>query len=536
MRKNITRCLRPCLAALLLVLASLPASAQLIVSGRITNPLGTPMTGVVVNITGSEDTFAITDTLGNYTATLPAGGAYTIAPYCNMKHLNGVSTLDIVLISRHWFNKEPFTSPYQFIAADVDNNGVADLTDSLEARKVILGIDPEFLYNTSWRFVRAGYVFPDSLNPFQPPYPESFSIPNLTADVGNVDFIGVKIGDVNYTAVPTNLTDSTHFSWIDGSVRIDENTDCVADPGEPALQNWVVRAQSPFGTFYGKSNAGGQFSIRVPPGTHTVTLLSPNNLWDICTNPLTNVTTTLLNHTDVSFPVQIETECPYMEVDLSAPFLRRCFNNIYTVQYCNKGTIVAENASVEVMFDPSLDVVGSTLPWTSVNGNLYTFALGDMQPGQCSTFYVTVYVDCTAEPGQTHCSSAHILPDTLCTPPSPLWNGANLEVSGRCDNGEVIFTIKNTGAPMTEPEQYVVIEDIMIQMTGGGPVLLATNQTQTVELPPTAPPGDWKFRKYHSTPGVPNPVFPWKAAVPTAAEHSAPVLSRSSLMPTKAPH
>lgn len=36
---------------------------------------------------------------------------------------------------------------------------------------------------------------------------------------------------------------------------------------------------------------------------------------------------------------------------------------------------------------------------------------------------------------------------------------------------------------MTEPEQYVVIEDIMIQMTGGGPVLLAANQTQTVTLP-----------------------------------------------------
>jgi uncharacterized repeat protein (TIGR01451 family) len=471
------------LPALLFVLASLPASAQFIVSGRITNPLGTPMTGVVVNITGSGNSFAITDTLGNYTATLPEGGAYTIAPYCNVNHLNGVSTLDLVLISKHWSNETPLTSPFQLIAADVDNNGLTDLTDSLEARKMILGIDPQFLYNTSWRFVRAGYVFPDSLNPFQPPYPESFSIPNLTANVSNVDFIGVKIGDINYTAIPANLTDSTHVSWIDGTVRIDENTDCVADAGEPALQNWVVRAQSPFGTFYGKSNAGGQFSIGVPPGTHTVTLLSPNNLWDICTNPLTNVTTTELNHTAVSFPVQIETECPYMEVDLATPFLRRCFNNVYTVQYCNKGTIAAENATVEVMFDPYLDVVGSSIPWSSVNGNNYTFALGDMQPGQCSSFYVIVYVDCAAEPGQTHCSSAHILPDTLCTPPNPLWSGANLEVSGRCDNGEVIFTIKNTGAAMTEPEQYVVIEDIMIQMTGGGPVLLAANQTQTVALP-----------------------------------------------------
>lgn len=483
MRKNITRYLSSLLPGLLLVLASVAASAQHTVSGRITNAQGAPMTGVVVNITGSANTFTLTDTFGNYAISLPAGGAYTVAPYCNVQPLNGVSTFDLVLISRHWSGVAPLTSPFQLIAADIDNNGVADLSDSLAGRLLVLGIDLEFLNNTSWRFVRAGYVFPDSLNPFQPPYPESYSTPNLGANVSNIDFIGVKIGDINYSALTTNLTDSLHMSWIDGVVQIDDNENCLADAGEAPLHNWVVKAQSQFGTFYGKTNASGHFGINVPPGSHTVTLLKPNFLWDVCSNPLTNVTATLLNHTNVAFPVQIVAECPYMEVDLSTPFLRRCFNNVYTVQYCNRGTVVATDASAEVTFDPYMDILSSTLPWTSVSNNTYTFDLGDIPAGQCGSFKVTFYLDCEATPGQTHCSSAHVLPDTLCTPPNPLWSGANLEVSGHCDGNEVTFTIRNTGADMTEPEQYVVIEDIMIQMTGGGPVLLASNQFQTVSMP-----------------------------------------------------
>ena len=483
MRKSFTRCLLFLLPGLMWLLANVSVSAQYTVSGRVTNELHEPLTGLVVNITGSVNSFTITDTLGNFSVSLPAGGAYTFAPYCNIQHLNGVSSFDLILLSKHWNNIEPLNTPYRIIAADIDNNGVADLSDSLEARKLILGIDPQYLHNTSWRFIRRDYFFPDILNPFQPPFPESFTIPNLDANVGLVDFIGIKIGDLNLNAITTNLTDSAYFAWIDGVARIDTDENCMADTGEPPLGDWTVRAQSQFGTFYGKTNASGQFSIAVSPGLYSVTLLEPNQLWDVCVNPLTNVQANWLSHTDVAFPVQIEAECPYMEVDLATPFLRRCFNNVYAVHYCNKGTAVAENASVEINFDPYIQVLSSTLPWTSANNNFYTFSLGDIQPGLCGTFYVTFYLDCNAVPGQTHCSSAHILPDTLCTPPNPLWSGANLNVSGRCENNEVVFTINNTGAAMTEPEQYVVIEDIMIQMSGGGPVLLGAGQLQTVTLP-----------------------------------------------------
>ncbi|MEZ4932467.1 MAG: hypothetical protein R2788_10150 [Saprospiraceae bacterium] len=42
----------------------------------------------------------------------------------------------------------------------------------------------------------------------------------------------------------------------------------------------------------------------------------------------------------------------------------------------------------------------------------------------------------------------------------------DLEITAECDGPEVKFTITNNGDDMTAPVNYIVIEDIMIQMNG----------------------------------------------------------------------
>lgn len=470
-----------CLWAFLLFLSG-NAISQNTISGTVRTPTGAPMPGVVVHISGDVNSFVISDALGHYAATLPKGGAYSLAPYSNAQPLNGVSTFDLVMISRHIDGVEPLDSPYKIIAADITNEGLIGLPDTVELRKLILGQITEFVFNTSWRFVRADYVFPNPTNPFQPPYPENYATPNLTADVTDMDFIGVKIGDINNSVIPVNLTDSTHLSWIDGIVAKDDNNNCQLDGGEPGLKNWVVRATGSFGNFFSKTKTDGTFSVAAPPGTYDVTLFPPNSLWDACTPTQTGITTILLGHTAVEFPAQVAIECPYMEVDLAAAFLRRCFPNNYSVSYCNQGTTTAEDAYVEVTFDSFLVVQNSSIPWTIVNGNTYTFPLGDVPSGECSSFRVTVLVSCDATFGQTHCSSAQIYPDTLCIQSHPLWSGANLEVTGQCNGDEVIFSIKNTGAAMTEAAGYVVIEDVMVQMSSGT-VQLGAGASESITIP-----------------------------------------------------
>lgn len=115
--------------------------------------------------------------------------------------LNGVSTYDLVLISRHILGLQPLGSPYKMIAADVNQSNSITTFDMVELRKLILGIYQKLPNNTSWRFVDAAFVFPNADNPFQTAFPEGVSLPNIVASTAAADFFGIKIGDVNCSAL-----------------------------------------------------------------------------------------------------------------------------------------------------------------------------------------------------------------------------------------------------------------------------------------------------------------------------------------------
>jgi len=128
----------------------------------------------------------------------------TVTPFKKDNLLNGVSTYDLILISRHILGLEALGDPYKMVAADA--NKARDITtfDIVEIRKLILGIYQDFPNNTSWRFIPKSFTFPNPLNAFQSVFPENFSQvvpPNL----GLVRFYGIKIGDVNGSALPNAL-------------------------------------------------------------------------------------------------------------------------------------------------------------------------------------------------------------------------------------------------------------------------------------------------------------------------------------------
>jgi hypothetical protein len=163
------------------------------------NPLG--ITGVTISLlknnttpstdlpagTGGEYLFLNQTTLDNYSLKASKKG----------DALCGVSTLDLVLMSKHILGTQPFTEWWQTVAADVNNsadpndpnNQPVTTADMVELRKMILGINGGFSNNTSWRFFDEKTV-PASLN-------ETINITPLLKDELTNNFIGVKIGDVN---------------------------------------------------------------------------------------------------------------------------------------------------------------------------------------------------------------------------------------------------------------------------------------------------------------------------------------------------
>jgi len=115
--------------------------------------------------------FAITELDGSFefSNAIPLAGNFSITPSSeNLAPLNGVTTYDLVLISRHILGWEPFASPYNMIAADANKSGSITTMDILELRKLILGIYDELPNNTSWRFVDKSFVFSNPFNPFFP--------------------------------------------------------------------------------------------------------------------------------------------------------------------------------------------------------------------------------------------------------------------------------------------------------------------------------------------------------------------------------
>jgi hypothetical protein len=180
-----------------------------VLGGKIETDVGPDVANVKVAITSTTDFFAEvrTNNTGNYLSDIVTGGDYIITPSLDTLPSNGVSTFDMVVIRRHILGTDTLETPYKIIAADANNSGSVTTFDMVEIRKLILTINDDFPNNSSWRFVDANYVFPNPLNPFSTPFPEFIRVDDVTQDHLNVNFIAIKVGDVNGSA-STNFTPS----------------------------------------------------------------------------------------------------------------------------------------------------------------------------------------------------------------------------------------------------------------------------------------------------------------------------------------
>lgn len=167
------------------------------ISGRIVTDKEEGIDKVEVKLEADELKIAMSDEEDGYKfAGLPLHRPYLIEPEKDGNDMDGVSTLDLILIQRHILQMTPLSNPYDMIAADVNRDDKVTASDLSELRKLVLGIYSELPNNTSWRFIDASYTFPDPTNPWVSVFPEDYFINDLTQNM-LVDFVGTKVGDVN---------------------------------------------------------------------------------------------------------------------------------------------------------------------------------------------------------------------------------------------------------------------------------------------------------------------------------------------------
>jgi uncharacterized repeat protein (TIGR01451 family) len=248
---------------------------------------------------------------------------------------------------------------------------------------------------------------------------------------------------------------------------IDGNCDGFNPTRDVPLKGWLVRVDNKDRTYYGATDEEGFFRIRVDTGLYTVEALRANGYWESCLASGYEVALTeFYDSVDLQFPMRSGIACPYMEVDVSTPFLAPCTDIVYTVAYCNLGTATGLAAYVEVTLDEKLTFLSSSVPVSRQEGNVYTFNLGNVPSTRCGNFTINTRMACSGiAQGQAGLVKAHIFPDTLCFPPDPNWDGSSVIVTGQCaeQRDSVEFTVKNVGqGPMDMPREAIVIEDDLV--------------------------------------------------------------------------
>ncbi len=186
-------------------------------SGQIKTSAGTPLPSAKVIITGSADTLLWTDSMGTFVLDeVYHGASLNFEALLDAEPLWGITTYDIVMIQNHILNVAQLPGPYAKIAADVNSNGIIEVGDMVQLRRLLLMYDSTFTdpfsglpNNTSWRFPLPGLTDSSPGSPLVPVFEEQYQIIPVQASVADLNFVAVKIGDIDQSALLDMTTDES---------------------------------------------------------------------------------------------------------------------------------------------------------------------------------------------------------------------------------------------------------------------------------------------------------------------------------------
>jgi hypothetical protein len=323
----------------------------------------------------------------------------------------------------------------------------------------------------------------------------------VTDEAGNQSFCLTEV-EVFYKAAHV----------IRGTVFHDDNSDCNQQAGsESGMPGWQVRAvaQNNGQVYVANTDSLGHYAISVPTSVANfdVMLDAPFNYGgDSCATTFV-ATFSLPSQSEaviIDIAVQLDAECPLLYVDLATPKIRPCFPGTYYVNYTNLSAQTIDDTYIDVTLDLALQFQNSSLPETDLGNQTYRFQTGDLEPGESGTFTISFFTSCETTPGVTHCTEAHIFPDTIC-PANQQWSGADVAVEAECAGDSIYFSIQNTGAgPNAGLLEYVVVEDVLMR-TGS---TFQLNPGETMHLDPIPATGATFRLQAEQEPGHPYGGFP----------------------------
>ena len=173
--------------------------------GKIVTPIGNAVQGATVSISNDNaSVFRGTNEDGLFLFNDIPESNYTLQPSKNNDLKNGVTTQDIILLQKHLIKIRAFDSPYQFIAADVNNSGDITAYDMILLRQAILNSIDHFPNNNSWKFIKSNEQLTNS-NSLTTELDNTYSVDYAPSLSMNNNYIGIKIGDLNNSVFANDI-------------------------------------------------------------------------------------------------------------------------------------------------------------------------------------------------------------------------------------------------------------------------------------------------------------------------------------------
>jgi hypothetical protein len=171
------------------------------ISGSVATAQGVRMRNV--NLNAKHELVAYqtkTDKDGVYRfQDLPEGERYVLRPTMKAGDANGVSTQDLNLLLEMLQNKLDKFTPYQIIAADIDQNGEVNAEDFAKLRQIVIFRRDSFPQGNAWRFIPADLPLVKTLKPGL--YPDSVIVSSLDSGIV-ANFMAIKLGDLDGSFLP----------------------------------------------------------------------------------------------------------------------------------------------------------------------------------------------------------------------------------------------------------------------------------------------------------------------------------------------
>jgi hypothetical protein len=267
---------------------------------------------------------------------------------------------------------------------------------------------------------------------------------------------------------------NVYNNLIRGNVIGDFDNDCAFDTGaDVRMKNITITANIDTNVLFTSTDNDGNYQFATN-SAGTVKIASRNNfrypLWKkgACNDTVIVELTTSVSVDSVNFNFTPIVSCIGLTVDVALRRFRHLDPQIfYDVNYCNLGTVHANNAYIDIKVDPVLVVDfatgfgGNNIPFISLGNNVYRFDIVGVSIFDCSNFTVYLHEKPEAVLGQTVCIESHIYPDYVCVLPN--YSNAIIVATAECLGDSVRLQLQNTGGNMQAPKKYIVIEDQVIR-------------------------------------------------------------------------